>query len=931
MIAFGFVLACAGLGPEPAAGDEEFFLPSGTIVDGGWIRGIETADLDGDGDLDVVAAGQQGVAMYENVDGLGTYGPATVVATTYDTSKVLAADLDGDGDLDVLVGGRPAWLENQDGLGHFGPLQMISLGPGTSAGSIRAPDLDGDGDLDSVWALGAWAQWNANTDGLGGFGFALSLPTVDFPISVDDQDLDADGDPDLLWASSFNDQIAWTRNGGGGALGPLKVIAAEVSHPVLALAVDLDQDGDHDVVVESDGGNTLAWFENQDHGAFGPPNVVSSVAGTPLLDAEDLDGDGDLDLLAHLQPPALTQSIAWFENGGLGAFGPPLHVVDTPNGAFAVSTGDADGDGDVDALTSRSTGTLAWHPNTDGMGGFAGERLLALGADFVQELAAADFDGDGHSDVLWASYQDDTVAWHESVGGGLFVPGQILSSSIDQPRSVVAADLDGDGDQDAVSAGTSLSWFENAGGGDLGPATIVAEGVSGTRTGDLDGDGDADLLASGELGIGWFENLDGAGTFGLAQPVASGESASMSGADIDGDGDLDALASFEGLGQIVWYENADGLGTFGSGHAVSVSAVGVGEVVAADLDGDGALDVLSALWGADKVVWYANTGGGAFAPEAVVAITPSPHRVAATDLDADGDLDAIIPLNEALSSKTGLAWRENVDGLGDFAEQHGIAPLESGGTSDIATVDLDGDGDQDVLSSGSVYSSLAQLRWHESLLTGGAISSISPNPAPAIIPTKANNMTLTGEGLLAAAGILVNGVPLDPAHDGWTIVSDTEIRFELPLLAALGPATVEVTTILTTLPGVLVEVVAPSSPVLLFAEGTAAPQFGGTVVPARVGGKPGDLALLAASLSGQPSVAPGIVELAIGDGFTSFFPLGSQVIPDKGWTQFDLPLPTTLPVIVQIHLQAAVLAQPAATLPLATSNAVTFWVVASGG
>jgi hypothetical protein len=74
-------------------------------------------------------------------------------------------------------------------------------------------------------------------------------------------------------------------------------------------------------------------------------------------------------------------------------------------------------------------------------------------------------------------------------------------------------------------------------------------------------------------------------------------------ADLDGDGDLDALSASGS--KIAWYAN-DGKGQFGPQQVISTAAVGAMCVYAADLDGDGDIDVLSASSGDDKIAWYEN-------------------------------------------------------------------------------------------------------------------------------------------------------------------------------------------------------------------------------------------------------------------------------------------------------------------------------------
>ncbi len=94
---------------------------------------VYAADLDGDGDPDVLSASvlDDKIAWYENLDGLGTFGPQQIITTQADwANSVFAADLDGDGDPDVLSASmdddKIAWYENLDGLGTFGPQQVIT-------------------------------------------------------------------------------------------------------------------------------------------------------------------------------------------------------------------------------------------------------------------------------------------------------------------------------------------------------------------------------------------------------------------------------------------------------------------------------------------------------------------------------------------------------------------------------------------------------------------------------------------------------------------------------------------------------------------------------------------------------------------------------------------------------------------------------------
>ena len=129
-----------------------------------WVESVYAADLDGDGDLDVLSDvqplfGDDKIAWYENTDGKGRFGPQQVIANTLSASWVYAADLDGDSDLDVLSASstvaRFAWHENllphpgdanQDG--RFDSNDLVQV--------FQAGEYEDDIAGNSTWEEGDW-------------------------------------------------------------------------------------------------------------------------------------------------------------------------------------------------------------------------------------------------------------------------------------------------------------------------------------------------------------------------------------------------------------------------------------------------------------------------------------------------------------------------------------------------------------------------------------------------------------------------------------------------------------------------------------------------------------------------------------------------------------------------------------------------------
>ncbi|MBW4698767.1 MAG: VCBS repeat-containing protein [Aphanocapsa lilacina HA4352-LM1] len=187
---------------------------------------LVVADLDGDGDLDLVTANvfAAGVSVFLN-NGNGTFSAAQNYPAAAGTSDVVAGDLDGDGDLDLMTANRGA--DNVSvllggGDGTFGATRNFAVGNYPLA--VAVGDLDGDGDLDGLTAnrRGSGNVSVLPGNGSGGFGTAVSFDTGgDGATGVEAADFDGDGDLDLAVINGFASNVGVLINTGDGVVLPV--------------------------------------------------------------------------------------------------------------------------------------------------------------------------------------------------------------------------------------------------------------------------------------------------------------------------------------------------------------------------------------------------------------------------------------------------------------------------------------------------------------------------------------------------------------------------------------------------------------------------------------------------------------------------------------------------------------------------------------
>ena len=409
-----------------------------------------------------------------------------------------------------------------------------------------------------------------------------------------------------------DDKIAWYENtDGAGSFGSQQVISTAADGAASVFAADVDGDGDLDVLSASAVDDKIAWYENTDGaGSFGSQQVISTAAdGARSVFAADVDGDGDLDVLSA--SAARRQDRLVREHGRGGELRRPAgDLHGGGRGPLGLRGGRGRGRGSGCPLGLRSTTTRSPGTRTrTGRGASAAQQVISTAADGARSVFAADVDGDGDLDVLSASdvRRQDRLVREHGRGGELRDPAGDLHGGGRGLLGLRGGRGRGRGSgcplRLRMTTTRSPGTRTRTGRGASGAQQVISTAADGARSvfaADVDGDGDLDVLSAshGDDKIAWYENqtIHRSAAFPAQTTIstAADYARSVFAADVDGDGDLDVLSASYEDDKIAWYENTDGAGSFGTQQVISTAADGAWSVFAADVDGDGDLDVLSA-------------------------------------------------------------------------------------------------------------------------------------------------------------------------------------------------------------------------------------------------------------------------------------------------------------------------------------------------
>ncbi len=692
-----------------------------------WIGRVAWGDYDNDGDLDILLTGRTSTSqvlsrVYRN-DGENAFTDIAAGLTGLQVSAAAWGDYDNDGDLDIVLSGQESSgtysgrVYRNDGSDTF---TDISAGiPGLYAGSAAWGDYDNDGDLDILLtgkeSSGTYSGRVYRNDGSGTFTDINAGLEGIYLASAVWGDHDGDGDLDILMAGRQSTGEATTRlyRNNASTANTAPTAPTNLQANVSGTSATLSWDASTDTQTASAGLSYVVTIGTTS-------GVVDTVA--PMSDRST----GERQVAFR----GLVQGTSWTIDGlTLGQmYYWSVQAVDTAlaGGAFA----------------AEQSFTPSQFSEIDP--GLVGLRYSSL--------AWGDYDGDGDLDVLITGrnasngheshvYRNDGSDTFTSINAGLTG----ISNS-----SLAWGDYDNDGDLDILmsgggSSGLRLSRVYRNDGSDT--FTDISAGLLGLASsavawGDYDNDGDLDILLAGQASTGTRNALiyrnNGDDTFTNINAGLDGlYRAAVAWGDYDNDGDLDLLMSgrnnsFQNVAHI--YRN-DGSDTFTNINAGLVGAQRA-SVAWSDYDGDGDLDLIVSGFvsagGATNI--YRNDGSDTFTDISAGLPGFYDSSVSWGDYDNDGDLDLAI-LGTVSGAITSRIYRN--DGSDTFTDIN--APLQILRQGSLAWGDYDGDGDLDLLMTGSGNSNIRYTRLYRN---DGSTANTAPTAPTNLQSVNNNNGTI---------------------------------------------------------------------------------------------------------------------------------------------------------------------------------------------
>ncbi|MGA6983660.1 MAG: FG-GAP-like repeat-containing protein [Candidatus Sulfotelmatobacter sp.] len=504
---------------------------------------IALADFNGDGNLDIVTADQQGNTISILLgNGTGIFPKHVEYPTGLFPTSVAAGDFNGDGNTDVAVsdgdgntvtvlwGVGDGTFHGQDNVGTGNLPYSVAAGNFTGSST---PDLvaanNGSNSVSIILSNGNTGTFQARTD----------YPAGTDPYSIVTADFNGDGNLDLAIGNYSAGTISIEFGNGDGTFQPPTPSTTYSAGTPRALAVaDFNGDGIPDLAVADFGSGSVSILLGQHGGTFLPATTVAAGNGPASIVVGDFNGDGFQDLaVANFN----TNNVSVLLGDGSGGFSQaPGSPISVGTGPVSLAVADLRGNGKLDLVTVNESNDTISVLLGNGDGTFNAQSNIGIGSN-PQWIVAGNFSGNNIPDLAVVFYQSEEISVFVGDGNGTFKAG--VKYAVDTyPSSMVVADFNGDGKLDlAMTGAPSVNFPSNVvslllgnGDGTFGSLTTpfaifgVGDLPYSAAVGDFNGDGAKDLAVanSGSNTVSVLLNTQGTNmsTVSSGNPSSFGQS-----------------------------------------------------------------------------------------------------------------------------------------------------------------------------------------------------------------------------------------------------------------------------------------------------------------------------------------------------------------------------------------------------------------------
>ncbi|HEY2084122.1 MAG TPA: FG-GAP-like repeat-containing protein [Verrucomicrobiae bacterium] len=729
-------------------------LPAGTVM-----RGVAIKDLNGDGKPEIVTAnhGDNTISVFENQSTPGniSFVDRVDIDAAPGPFSVAIADVEGDGIPDLVVannGSSTSTVSVFQNPGIVGTISAASFLPrvdfsGTSsAEGLAIGDMDGDGKLDIVVGspTGGTVSVYRNISTPGTIDRNSFSPAVDFAgagivNTLSLADVDGDGRLDLTCSSQGNNAFSIFKNISApgsfttASLGA-RVDYASGSNPNGIALGDLDGDGRPDVVFGNYYDDTISIYKN-----------IVPIIGEPIITTQPTNltvyagSAATFTVSASGDAPLFYQ---WHFNGTNDLPGATNNVLTLTNAQFT----DA-GNYSVTVTNARSSATssnamLIVNPSPSSIPVITSFNPSSGNVGVVVTLGGSNFSAVASNDLVYFGAVQTLVTSASITNLSVLVP----TGATFAPITVTVNGMMAFAHQPFLPTFRGIGQFNSA---SLASRLDLSTGSGPIRVviADLDGDGKPDVAAAeaNSIDISIFRNISTSGSLtagSFASPIVLSMGTTGSGAnpyglaaaDLDGDGRLDLIALNASANAVSIFRNISSPGTITTNSFASRMDLPSGNVMRGlaiqDLNRDGRPEIVVANFGDNTVSIFENKsaiGNLSFGARVNFEAGTGTFSVGLADMDGDGQPDIVTVNNNSSSAAISVLRNLGLTGAisnGSFSPR--IDFPASNSAEALAIGDLDGDGKLDVIAGSPTGSGILVFR---NTSTSGVINSNSFAPA----------------------------------------------------------------------------------------------------------------------------------------------------------------------------------------------------------